>query len=107
MFVERKVCYSALFTNLDGWHAVAVSFPLSDVSLAQLACPLSDIMFYLHSEITSNIGYTYGLIYFWFKRVPDQGPEQRESNLTVLCPLIIIYYIIINLYIMQWNSASL
>jgi hypothetical protein len=27
MFVERKVCYSALFTNLVGWHASAVSFP--------------------------------------------------------------------------------
>ena len=28
MFVERKFCYSALFTNLVGWHAGAVSFPL-------------------------------------------------------------------------------
>ncbi len=27
MFVERKDCYSALFTNLVGWHASAVSFP--------------------------------------------------------------------------------
>jgi hypothetical protein len=50
MFVEKKVCYSALITNLVGWHASAVSFPLSDVILAQLACPLSDIMFCLHSE---------------------------------------------------------
>jgi len=39
MFVERKVCYSALFTNLVGWRAGAVSFPQSDVILAQLACP--------------------------------------------------------------------
>jgi hypothetical protein len=45
MFVERKVCYSALFTNMVGWQADAVSFPLSDALLAQLACPLSDIMF--------------------------------------------------------------
>jgi hypothetical protein len=45
MFVERKVHYSALFTNLVGWHAGPVSFPLSDVILAQLACPLSDVMF--------------------------------------------------------------
>jgi hypothetical protein len=45
----------------------------------------------------------------WFKRVLDRGPEQRESNLTVLCPLIIIilisyiiiYYIIIKLLIME------
>jgi hypothetical protein len=36
-----------------GWHASAVSFPLSDIILAQLACPLSDAMFYLHSEITN------------------------------------------------------
>jgi hypothetical protein len=27
MFVERNVRYSALFTNLVGWHASAVSFP--------------------------------------------------------------------------------
>jgi hypothetical protein len=30
MFVERKVRYSAFFTNLVGWHADAASFPLSD-----------------------------------------------------------------------------
>ncbi len=53
MFVERKVRYSALFTNLVGWHAGAVRFPPSDVVLAQLACPLSDIMFCLHSERTN------------------------------------------------------
>ncbi len=38
--VCRKVCYSALFANLVGWHASAVSLPLSDVILAQ-----SDVMF--------------------------------------------------------------
>jgi len=53
MFVERKVCYSALFTNLVGWHASAVRFPPSDVILAQLAYPLSDIMFCLHSGRTN------------------------------------------------------
>ncbi len=50
MFVERKVCYSALFTNLVGWHSGAVSFPLSCIILDRLACPLSDTMFCLHSE---------------------------------------------------------
>jgi hypothetical protein len=45
MFVERKVRYSALFTYLVGWNAGAVSLPPSDVILAQLACPLSDVMF--------------------------------------------------------------
>jgi len=53
MFVERKVRYSAFFTNLVEWHAGAVSFPLSDVILAHLACPLSDVMFCLHLEITN------------------------------------------------------
>jgi hypothetical protein len=53
MFVERKVHYSALFTNLVGWHAGAVSIPLSDIILAQLACPLSDVMFCIHSGITN------------------------------------------------------
>ncbi len=60
MFVERKVCCSALFTNLFGWHAGAASFPLSDIILAQLACPLSDVMFCLHSQqltyLSTNIG---------------------------------------------------
>jgi hypothetical protein len=59
MFVERKVCYSALFTNLVGWHASAFSNPLSDVILVQLACPLSDVMFCLHSGITNLSLYKY------------------------------------------------
>ncbi len=62
MFVESKVRYSALFTNLVGWHNGAVSFLLSDVILAQLACPLSDIMFcYIQEELTylsTNIAWT-------------------------------------------------
>jgi hypothetical protein len=45
MFVERKVLYSALFTNLVVWHTSAVSFSLSDIILAHQACPLSDVMF--------------------------------------------------------------
>jgi hypothetical protein len=56
MFVETKDHYSPLFTNLVGWHARAVSFPLSDVILAQLACPLSDIMFCLQlTYLSTNI----------------------------------------------------
>jgi hypothetical protein len=38
VFVERKVCYSALSTFLVGWYAGAVSLPPGDVILAQLAC---------------------------------------------------------------------
>ncbi len=53
MFVERKVRYSALFTNLVRWHASDVSFPLSDIILAQLACPMIDVMFWLHSGIAN------------------------------------------------------
>jgi hypothetical protein len=33
------------------------------------------------------------LCFFWYKQVLDQGPEQRESNLTLLCLLIIIILI--------------
>jgi hypothetical protein len=52
MFVESsKVYYSALFTYLVGWHTSAVSLPPSDVTLAQLAYPLSDVMFCLQSGI--------------------------------------------------------
>jgi hypothetical protein len=32
---------------------VLLASPLSDVILAQLACPLSDVMFCLHSGITN------------------------------------------------------
>ncbi len=53
IFVERKVRYSALFLNLVAWHASAVSFHLRDVILAQLACPLSDVMFCLDSGRTN------------------------------------------------------
>jgi hypothetical protein len=50
---REKICYSALITNLVGWHAGPVSFPLSDIILAQLVCPLSDVMFCLPSGITN------------------------------------------------------
>jgi hypothetical protein len=53
MFVERNVRFSVLFTNLVGRHDGAVSFQLSDIVLAQLVCPLSDVMFCLHSGITN------------------------------------------------------
>jgi hypothetical protein len=52
---QAQFCYSALFTNLVGWHAGAVSFPLSDIILAQLACPLSDIMFCLYYHIGPHV----------------------------------------------------
>jgi hypothetical protein len=45
MFVLRNIRYSDLFTNLVRWNAGAVSFPLNDVILVQLACPLRDVMF--------------------------------------------------------------
>ncbi len=55
-----------------------------------------------------NMGNSSKHVFFWFKRVLSRGPEQRESKLTVLCPLIIIilisyiiYYIIIKLLIME------
>ncbi len=51
-----------LFTNLVGWHTGIVSFPLSDVILAQLACPLSDIVFCLHSGITNLSLYKHWVI---------------------------------------------
>ncbi len=73
MFVERKVRYSALFINLVGWHAGAVSFPLSDIILAQLACPLSDVMFCLHSGITNLSLYRHCL------------EVQAELNLKSIC----------------------
>jgi hypothetical protein len=62
MFVERKVCYSVLFTNLVRWHVNAVSFPLSNVILVQLACPLSDVMFCLHLGLTNLSLYKNGPI---------------------------------------------
>ncbi len=67
MFVERKVCYSALFTNLVWWHTGAVSFPLSDIILAQFAYPLSDIMFCLHSGITNLLLYKHQAYLYYLK----------------------------------------
>ncbi len=64
MFVERNVRYSALFTNLVGWHAGAVSFPLSDVILAQLACPLSVLITFRYNEPISL--QTLVLLTVWF-----------------------------------------
>jgi hypothetical protein len=53
-------CYSALFTNLVGWYAGAASFPLSDVILAQLACPPEwHHVFSLHSGRTNLSLYKY------------------------------------------------
>ncbi len=62
MFVDRKVRYSTLFTNLIGWHAGSVSLPPMAVILAQLACPLSDVMFCLHSGITNLYLYKHFLL---------------------------------------------
>jgi hypothetical protein len=53
MFVETKVSYSTLLTNLVRCHVGTVSFPLSDIILAQIACPLSDVMFCLDLGITN------------------------------------------------------
>jgi hypothetical protein len=33
---------------LVGWHVSAVSLPPGDVTFAELACPLNDIIFCLH-----------------------------------------------------------
>jgi hypothetical protein len=62
MFVKRKVRYSALFTNLVGQHTGAVSLPLCDVILAQLAFTLSDIMICLHSGIINLSLYKHWLV---------------------------------------------
>jgi hypothetical protein len=53
MFVEIKVHYSAFFTNLVGWHVVAVSFPLSDLISAQLAFTLNDDIILFTSGIAN------------------------------------------------------
>ncbi len=48
-------------------------------------------------------------VFFWFKRVLDRAPEQRESKLTVLCPLIfilLISYIIMYYFIINYGEPS-
>jgi hypothetical protein len=47
---ESVSSYSGLFTFLVGWHASAVCLPPSDVTLAQLACPLNDVILCLLLE---------------------------------------------------------
>ncbi len=76
MFVERKVRYGVLFTNLVRWHASAVCFPLSDVIFARLACPLTDIMFWLHSGITNLSLYKHCVLATsWHLRYPANFPK--------------------------------
>jgi hypothetical protein len=56
VFVQCNVCGekgSALFTYFG--TPVQLASPLSDVILALLACPLNNIMFCLHSGITSYL----------------------------------------------------
>jgi hypothetical protein len=52
----RKVSSSALFTLLVRWHACYVSLPPGDVFLAQLACPLNDVIFVYF--ISTNIDWS-------------------------------------------------
>ncbi len=66
MFVQRQVCYSASLTSLVRWHAGVVSLPPRDVILAQLACPPSDVMFWLHSGIINLSPYKH-----WIQEVHD------------------------------------
>ncbi len=53
MFVEKKVCYSALLTNLVGWHAGAVSFPLSDVIFGPASLPPWVTSCFVYTGITN------------------------------------------------------
>jgi hypothetical protein len=98
--------------------------PLSSIKMQETCCPIGQICwvssvwpdwakfghlatFYLNMATVRNI-------FFWFKQVLDRGPEQRESKLTVLCPLIIrilisyiiIYYIIFKLLIMENHPSQ-
>jgi hypothetical protein len=59
MFIERWVSYSALFTFLVGWHASAVTLPQGDIILAQLACPLNNVIFLFTSGIAKLSLYKY------------------------------------------------
>jgi hypothetical protein len=88
MFVERKVRCSALFTNLVGWHAGAVNFPLNDVILADLACPLSYVIFCLPSGITNLSLYKH-----WVKklyngcRISNSCRQYFSSNIPTILSL--------------------
>ncbi len=66
---------------LVGWHAGAVSLPPSDVILAQLACPLSDIMFCLHSGITNLSLYKY-----WMQPL---GPGRKKMAKSSIRPFVL------------------
>ncbi len=92
MFVEKKVRYSALFTNLIRWHASAVSFPLSDIILVQLACPLSDVMFYLHSGITNPSLHKHWLKQNYFLNISFSGILKSQCLfIGALCKSMIVW----------------
>ncbi len=67
---------SVLFTNLVRWHASAVSFPLSDIILGQLARLLSDTMFCLHSGITNLSLYKHWSYWNFFRQCHSVSPEE-------------------------------
>ncbi len=47
-FLDVYGLVSQLCLLLVGWHTSAASLLLGDINLAQLACPLNDVMFCLH-----------------------------------------------------------
>ncbi len=55
-FVLTNIAYRQIGLSLSfvyfsvEWHCSAASFPFGDIILAQLACPISDILFCLHGK---------------------------------------------------------
>jgi hypothetical protein len=109
MFVERKVCYSALCTNLVRWHAIAVSLPLSDIILAQLACPLNDVMFCLHSEITNLFKHWLHLwpnIFFGLSGFRTKA-QNKESQIWLYSVRWLLFIILLSIYILCNGTVHL
>jgi hypothetical protein len=88
MFVERKVRYSTLFTNLVRWHVGAISFPIIDIILAQLACPRVTLCFCLHSGITNLSLYKHGLLTYKLAGVEMVERPKLDKSYSLFGPFV-------------------
>ncbi len=84
MFVERQVSSWALFTLLVRWHASDVSLPPGAIILAELACPLNDVILRFTLGITSLSLFKHWLV-----------PRHSEEWLLIVIWLNVILLIII------------
>ncbi len=105
--------YFTVKTHIFLMHIIFILFCSHTITVSYKKKNFTSVWYprYLANLLCYSSGYT--CFFILFKRVLDRGPEQRESKMTVLCPLIIIiligyiiiYYIIIKLLIIENHKS--